>query len=82
MHLVFSQCCEVGGFWGSAEEGWGVCCREKEEGLSVLEKAVYAVGQKDGVLGGSCKHSPLVIPGVGKSTCSCSNTYGRCHGQT
>lgn len=22
---VFSQCCEVGGFWGSAEEGWGLC---------------------------------------------------------
>lgn len=56
--------------------------REKEEGRLVLERAVYAAEQKDRLLGYFHKHSQLVIPGVGESTCHCSDAYKRCRGLT
>lgn len=37
-----------------------VHCREKEEGLPVLEKAVDAVGRKDGLLG--CSAVSMITP--------------------
>ena len=56
-----------------------VHCREKEEGLPLLEKAVDAVGQKDVFLGCFYKRSQLVIPDVGKSASNCSDTWKRRH---